>query len=265
MSLTSFSNLLSGLADVSRGAGLEAPEDWRQGRTAYGGLTAALCLAASQQTIPDLPPLRSAQFAFIGPAAGPLTMATTLLRRGKSSAFVRVELHGEAGLATEALLCFGADRASALDYGRRPSPSVGGQPEDYPAYFAAQTRPTFSQHFDARLVSGARPITPGAEPEMLVWLRHRDPLAGEGLAAVVALADALPAAAMVLFPERAAISTMTWSIDILATTPRSHDGWWLAHSRAETARDGYSAQTMGLWGRDGQPVLAARQTVAIFA
>jgi hypothetical protein len=50
-----------------------------QGRTTYGGCSAALCLEAAKRLLRDqrhssgaaeLPPLRSAQVAFVGPAGG---------------------------------------------------------------------------------------------------------------------------------------------------------------------------------------------------
>ena len=59
------------------------PDTWMQGRTAYGGLSAALALEAAIRSQPDLPPLRSAQIAFVGPLAGEVTVETRLLRRGR--------------------------------------------------------------------------------------------------------------------------------------------------------------------------------------
>ena len=61
-------------------------EDWMQGRTTYGGLSAALCLQTVINEFPDLPPLRSAQINFIGPAGGEVTICNTVMRIGKSVA-----------------------------------------------------------------------------------------------------------------------------------------------------------------------------------
>ena len=44
----------------------DLPDTWMQGRTAYGGLTAAIALEAAMRSQADLPPLRSAQTAFVG-------------------------------------------------------------------------------------------------------------------------------------------------------------------------------------------------------
>lgn len=73
---------------------------------------------------------------------------------------------------------------------------------------------------------------------MLVWLRHRDLVANAGMAGLVALADALPPAAMVMFPpEPAPISTMTWTLDVLTDNPASASGWWLVENLAQVTRE----------------------------
>ena len=112
---------------------INIPADWAQGRTAYGGLTAALCVEAAGLVSTELPPLRSAQFAFIGPAAGQLHATPTVLRRGKSATYVGVDLAGDDGIATRAMLCFGATRPSRLTYDALPAPAV---PASMPGWWA---------------------------------------------------------------------------------------------------------------------------------
>ncbi len=261
---TRFTALMTGLRQDDAGYAIDLPGDWLQGRTAYGGLSAALAYAATRKTWPDLPPLRSAQFAFVGPAMGRLCVAPTVLRQGKSTSFIGADIIGEAGLAVRGLLCFGAARASVLDHRDLPAPSVAA-PDACADFFNAPDRPGFTRHFEGRLAGGARPRTVGADPLFLVWMRHRDAVAGTSMAALIALADALPPAAMVLFPgEPRPVSTMTWTIDMLTDAPCSTSGWWLVRSVAQTASGGYSAQDMTVWDDTGRPVAAMRQTVAVF-
>lgn len=260
----SFASLLTAMVPDGGGFTVVLPEDWLQGRTAYGGLTAALCFEAAQRRLPGLPPLRSAQFAFIGPASGGLTIVPTVLRQGKSTTFAAVDLTGEAGLAARALLCFGAARASTLEHWALPMPEVAA-PEACPPFFLTPERPRFAWHFDSRLAGGARPRTPGTDPEILVWLRHREAEADPSLTGFIALADALPPAAMVLFDEMRAISTMTWTLDMLTDAPASASGWWLVRTVAQTVAAGYSAQDMTIWNDRGEAVAAMRQSVAVFA
>lgn len=261
--LTGFSDLLGAIRQDGDHCSVVLPSDWLQGRTAYGGLSAALCLEATLRRFPDLPPLRSAQFAFAGPASGALRVTASLLRRGKSSAFTSADLEGESGLAARANFCFGAERGLPFDHADVPMPQGAGW-DSCPSFYTWPTRPNFMNHFEGRLVAGARPRTPDARPEMRVWLRHRDEAANGSVVSLLALADALPPAATILFREYAPISTMTWSIDFLDAAPRSTTGWWLVQCAAETARHGYSAQRTFIWNPDGQPILAARQTIGIF-
>lgn len=262
--MTGFSALMSSIAEDGGTYRAAIPEDWLQGRTAYGGLSAALCAQAAHRAVPELPPLRSAQFAFIGPASGPLAMSAQVLRRGKSAVFVSVDLTGEAGLATRALFSFGVARASALDYADVPMPKVPAPADCEPLFPGDRPTISFQRHFESRKAGGARPMSPGAAPEYLIWFRHRDETAREGLVPLIALADAPPPAAMVLFPHPAPISTMTWSMDVLSDAPATTQGWWLVRSRAEAACSGYSPQAMTIWSADGRAAIAARQNVAIF-
>ncbi|MGB0820880.1 MAG: acyl-CoA thioesterase domain-containing protein, partial [Parvibaculales bacterium] len=73
------------------------PETWKQGRTAFGGITSALLLAAILNDHDDLPPLRTMQINFIGPAVDELTVTSKVLRRGKNNVTLRAELDSEAG------------------------------------------------------------------------------------------------------------------------------------------------------------------------
>jgi acyl-CoA thioesterase len=263
MELTPFSALTAAMQADQGQHTVTLPSDWLQGRTAYGGLSAALCLEATQRSVPNLPPLRSAQFCFVGPANGPLALKAEVLRQGKSTVLVGTDLTGDSGLAVRSTLCFGAGRASAHNHQTLPMPQVPG-PEACPAYYDWPQKPNFMHHFDGRLALGAMPRTPGAQPTMTVWLRHHDAGDESSLVRLLALADALPPAALVLSTEPMPISTMTWSIDMLDAQPFSTTGWWLVQATADTSCEGYSAQSTVIWNPDGKPVLLARQNVAIF-
>ena len=259
--MTSYTDLIAAMTATDTGFVAQVTDDWRQGRTTYGGLSAALCLEAAIRATPDAPPLRSGQFAFIGPAAGALSIRAEVLRRGKSTLFMGVDLVGEQGLATRAILTFGAARESRLDHRDLAAPVVP-RAADCPDFFPNGTGPNFTQQFEFKLAGGT-PIGTSGAPDFLVWIRHKDP-AARSLAALVALADALPPPAVTLFPERAPISTMTWSLDVLAEPPADDDGWRLMKSRADTVLEGYSAQDMTVWDSAGTPLIVARQNVAVF-
>lgn len=258
-----FTALMESMTADGETCSVTATEDWLQGRTIYGGLSAAFCLESVARRFGELPPLRSAQFGFVAPAAGTVTIKPTVLRKGKSTVFVGVDLFGEAGLATRATLCYGMARASSALYGALPAPAVP-EPETCPPFFRKIPGLNFIQHFDGRFARGHAPFSEGQDPEFGMWLRHADPARPASTAALVALTDAPPPAALVLFKTPGPISTMTWAIDLLTDRLETKDGWWLMQTRAENVASGYSSQATTLWNADRQPVLVSRQNVAVF-
>jgi acyl-CoA thioesterase len=261
-SVTPFSSLLQRMGLVGSVFKAFITQDWLQGRASFGGLVAALCLEAASRAFDDLPPLRSAQFSFIGPAGREIRLTPSMLRRGKSVSFAGVDLEGELGLAARAVLSFGASRPSAITYSNISAPSVL-PPGQCPPFFG-KIMPTFAQHFEYRHAGGPRPLTGASNPDFLVWVRHKDPRVGARFPALVALADALPVAALALVEELSPISTMTWTLDILDESPADASHWHLVRSKAETVHNGYSGHAVNVWTAAGDAVFAGRQNVAVF-
>jgi acyl-CoA thioesterase len=260
---TPFTALVRAIRNDNGAFAVNIPEDWMQGRTTYGGLTAALSLEATLRAFPDLPPLRSAQVSFIGPAGGDVVISASMLRRGKSVTFAGADLAGASGLAARSVFAFGAARASAFGRAYMPAPKLPS-PEDCGPFMPDGPWPAFAQHYDTRLARGARPVSGSSEHDHFVWVRHKDKEASS-IAALIALADVPPPAVMPMMKTPAPLSSMTWIANLLTEAPRTRDGWWLLELRADNAGEGYSSQDMLAWNRDGEPVIAGRQSVAVFA
>ncbi|MET0219471.1 MAG: thioesterase family protein [Tardiphaga sp.] len=262
--MTDFTAMMAGVVRAGDGWTVQVSDDWLQGRTLYGGLATALCMQAALNQFGDLPPLRSAQVAFVGPATGALQLRPQILRKGKSTLFAGVDLIGEAGLATRATFCFGAARPSAFEHVAIGTPDLK-LPDDCPDFFAgAPAVLRFLEHIDGRHVGGSKPFSGSDDPQMTLWLRHREPGIAASTVALLALADAPPPAASVRSRAPLPISTMTWSIDMLTDDVATDDGWWLIRNVAEQIAGGYSSQAMTLWNRQGRPIMASRQNVAVF-
>ncbi len=262
MSWISFTGLIASASSQPGGLDITIPDGWMQGRTTYGGLSSALCLEAVMRSAPNLPPLRSANVAFIGPAGGPVEGRARELRRGKSVSFFEADLTGEKGLATRCTFAFGAERESTLDQNWTPQPDVAA-PDACPVFIPEGLGPSFTQHFDTRLAKGARPATGSTEHDHFIWVRHRDEAATD-IVALIALADTPPPAVLPMAAEFAPISSMTWMLNFLTNAPQTDDGWWLLQTRAEQASGGYSSQDMLVWNANRELVIAGRQSVAIF-
>ncbi|RJS94760.1 acyl-CoA thioesterase II [Salinisphaera sp. Q1T1-3] len=267
--LTPLSRLLTAIqASPTEETTIEIPDDWLQGRAIYGGLSAALCLQSVLSQSKTLPPLRSAQLAFVAPAGPGVILAPRILREGKSAVFAAADMCRDDGaVAARATFCFGRARPSKLSYADVVAPDVA-EPEAAPPFFEMPDGqlmgPEFARHFDSRHAAGALPMGQAETPEFVAWMRHRDPGITSTAVALAALADALPPAAMACFDAPAPVSSMTWQFDMLDAAPQTTDGWWLCRSAAEAIDEGYAAQTMTIWNRDCRPILVGRQQVAVF-
>ena len=256
--------------DALAGRPTAIPADWMQGRTTYGGLTAALSLAGLEARQPELPPLRSALVNFIGPAGGSVSVAGDILRRGGSAVFANADLFAtlEEGagprLAARSVFTFGAARKSAFDLDFIAPPDVPG-PDGSESFVPGEgVGPAFARHFEVKLARGGRPVSGSSEHDHFLWVRFREPTPVD-MASMLALADMPPPAMLPMFKEFAPVSSITWMVNLLVDAPSTTDGWWLLESRADHAREGYSSQDLFIWNRELVPVATGRQSVAIFA
>ena len=255
-------SILAALEPVEGGWRGRIPDNWLQGRTAYGGLSTALALHAAQASDDDLPPLRSATVSFIGPLAGDVRVRATRLRRGRNAAFVQADVESEAGLGLRAVFVFMRDQPSTIDHvvGRAPDFAQPG-PDD--RVFSGKPQgpgPGFLTNFE--FVDRREP---GEDPaEWLRWVRVKDRAGLDPEVELALIADCLPPAAMKLAPRFMPLSSLTWLVNLLGPVPATEDGWWLLRARTDYARAGSSSQNMGIWSADGTAVAEQMQSVAIF-
>jgi acyl-CoA thioesterase len=256
-------SLAQAIKSFNTAAVFNTPPHWQQGRTIYGGLSAALALqAALRDGPPDLPPLKSAQVLFVGPALEGLSFKVHVLRQGKSVTLVSVDAMSGPDLVLRVAFVFAQARPSAHGHDFTTAPMVK-PPEHCMDLHATGRTPIHLSNFEIRMASEALPVTGAQTPEFIAWVRHRDAAGVDPAVALMAVGDSLPPGVMACFTEFAPISSMTWSLDI--ARPVRADGWYLMRSSSQRARGGYSYQSMDIWDDEGQLVLSGSQTVAVFA
>lgn len=251
---------------VGAGTPVTVPDSWTQGRTAYGGLTAALSVTAARQVVgDDAPPVRSAHFAFTAPAVDTVTVTGTVLRQGRSVTSVSVQATSQGHVAAQSTIVLARPRPSGITHDLNRAPDVP-DPQTCPAFADADApRPAFAENFDIRRAIGDGPLHPGGPPRYVAWVRHRDATGVHPAVALIALADALPPAATAVFEEWAPVSTITWDVHMCHADLQDATGWFLVDSDGDHAGDGYSHQTMRVYDADRRVVMVATQTVAVFA
>ena len=138
----------------------EVPESWAQGRTLFGGIQAAIGVAAMRKAVPADWPLRSLQVSFIAPVApGAQRIQTRVLRTGKSAIHVEARLMDGDASGCFMLGIFGRGRDSAI----RIAPPAPSQVVPVSASralpFVAGVTPAFTRHLDFFWARGGFPFT----------------------------------------------------------------------------------------------------------
>jgi len=238
-------------------------EDWLQGRSAFGGLQAALALRAMRELVPADMPLRTLQVSFIAPAsAGDTTIRAHRLREGRSVIQVEASLCDGEQILCRLLGVFGSARPSVLDF-RPEQPSVTVETSKE-LHYAVGQMPAFTQHFRARWLRGDLPFSGGSQRDSVLQLSLRDDGQPDETH-VLAFADFIPPIALSMFDAPTPGSSLTWMIELLRD--RYDDlgmDDWRVDAQLITARDGYTSQSVMLWGPHGEPVALSRQSMVVF-
>ena len=256
--MSGLSQIIEALEPVDGGWRGAIPDEWLQGRTSYGGLSAALALAVAQRSDEDLPTLRSAQVAFVGPLSGTVLIRTQRLRRGRNAVWIQADVESQAGLGLRATFVFMHDQTSQLDFAKGAAPDFAAPDEGTPTYNGPKAV-AFTRNFE--FVDRRDGMLGPAEWLRWVRLRERDAL--DPAVELIAVADCLPPAALKLIGAHARVSSMTWQIDLLGR-PDTNDGWYLLRTDTDHARAGTSSQRMAVWNYAGLQVAAQMQSVALF-
>jgi len=258
-----FSEILDSMESDGGGHTATVPDSWLQGRSVYGGLQAALAVRAMRGHAPDEFALRVLQTTFVAPVPpGRVRVESRLLRAGKSAAHVEARLLLGAETAALAVGVFGAKRASRIAVApERPSVDAPGA---FDFRYVPDVSPMFTQHFAIRWLKGGLPFTATNTAEAFAELR----MPGEGTATVehvIALADVMPPVAFSYLDARARGSSATWTLEMLTdAVPALGAGAFRADATLVAARDGYTSQSVLMWGPGGEPVALSRQSMFVF-
>lgn len=237
-------------------------EDWLQGRSAFGGLQAALAVQVMRELVPEAP-LRSLQVVFVAPIpASTVRMDAKILRRGKS--VTQVEARFLDGDATACLVIgvFGAPRESGLRV-LPACPAVEATATPHVLRYVPGLLPQFTQHFEAKWLQGDIPFSGSKKTAQVVEVGLKD----EGVAdeaQVIAFADFIPPVALSMLDQPAPGSSLTWMLELFADCRGLPLSGWRIDAALQAAQDGYTSQQVMLWGPNGEPAALSRQSMVVF-
>ena len=240
------------------------PPEWSQGRSAFGGLTAALAVTAMKQTLGQVIPIRSLMASFIAPLPpGEARVKCRVMRQGKNVTQLFAEVVSGESVCLQAMGVFGQDRQTlSLPQPKMPN-KLGKEGVSFEAH--KKRTPRFLEYFEGFWLGKGMPFAGTCDHELQIWVRHREPMTGFAEEAVVAIADVPPPVILshYLAPPVPA-SSLTWSLEF-TTPPGSEEiDWCLLDFEVDAASSGYTQQSGKVFSEEGKLLALTRQTMVYF-
>ena len=239
-------------------------EDWLQGRSAFGGLQAALAVIAMRSLVPAGLPLRTLQTTFIAPVPPDRALAQArVLRVGKSATQVEARLLQGAEVLAIVIGVFGSARPSTI--ARSPSmPSVDATQAISLPCAEGSAAPSFTWHFAARWIHGGLPFTGNPSSASVVELDLIDsgPMSEAHL---IAIADFIPPVALSMLDRPTPGASMTWMLEVVR---ERYDDQRLDGGRVDAqmlaAASSYTSQSTLIFAPDGKLAATSHQSMVVF-
>ena len=241
-----------------------APEHWFVGRGPNAGYLAAVAARAAEAAARR--PLRSiALHVVAAPAVGPLDVAVTLEREGRSYSAASVRLEQDGRPMTLALATLGELPESGAAWEGIPMPDARPLSDTRPVSPDRSNVPAFMRNYDLRWALGGRPGEAGELAATGGWIRTTEPRTLDS-PLVAAMTDAWAPAAFVALGRFVAAPTLDLTIHfrrplpVPGMAPEDHV-LGRFHSRLSVA--GVWEEDGELWSPAGELIAQSRQLALI--
>lgn len=266
--MTTIDELLNQAHDCGTDGQMSVPDSWGQGRTLFGGLSAALAYRVLRNRIADDRVLRNLSVSFVGPIATdqPFGFEVEILREGKNvtQALARIIQNGQT--AQVLLASFGVARNSKTGVENQERPPF--EWPDKPTFLPhiPQVTPQFFQHVDLAMVIGGYPFSGASTAHHGGYMRFKQAPETVTDAHLIALIDTWPPTLLQQLKQPAPASSLAWNMEFLHPhRPVQPDDWFAYHCDTRQAGEGYGHTEANIWDAHGELVAVSRQTVTVFA
>lgn len=239
-------------------------ETWSQGRSAFGGLSAAFAVTAMRKRLPEDLPMRSLMVSFIAPIPpGDVYVETRVQRQGKNVIQLSANVISGGDSCLQAMGVFGRGReASAV-----PAPDKTDLPaRDQGIGITEHTRrlPSFLRYFDGCWTGGGLPFSGNKETELGLWARHNGDLGSFPAEQICLIADIPPPVMLSHFTQATPASSLTWSLEFVIPPERITTDWFYLDFVMEAAAEGYTQQSGRIYTEEGKLCALTRQCMVYF-
>ncbi|MFT6897320.1 MAG: acyl-CoA thioesterase, partial [Paraglaciecola sp.] len=231
------------------------PNDWAQGRTAYGGITGALVYTAIKEKVTPDRVLRSFSCNFVGPVTTdiPFDIEVDVLRQGKNVTQVTGKVIQDGRVCVMVQACFGVARTSKINVANMDRHDMTPPTK---ADFLPQIpkiTPKFLRHLDLAKQAGGLPFTGSKESIIDGWMRFSKAPKEISDAHLLALIDGWPATTLQMLKWPAPVSTMSWNVEFIHPHQKfSPQDWFAYQVRTRQASDGYANTQANIWDAQGE-------------
>lgn len=245
---------------------LVIPASWCQGRTAFGGISAALLFQACRKQVCSSRHLLSISCSFIGPlnADTPFSIETEVLREGKNATQIMARIIQSGATQVMAQICFGKYKESALTQQNVGELSLLAPNQKQVIPYVENITPAFFQHVEISLQQGGMPFSKALTSNLAGWMRFYEQSNNLSELELLALSDAWPPTMLQMYPEPAPASTMSWYVEFLQPVALSAGDWFGFEAITHSCQHGYAQEEAKIWHPNGELLAISRQTVAIF-
>ncbi|MEX0965529.1 MAG: thioesterase family protein [Pseudohongiellaceae bacterium] len=240
-------------------------EDWSQGRSAFGGLSAAFAVTAMRKKLAQAQTIRSLMVSFIAPIpAGEITAEAQLLRQGKNVTQCSASVISEGQTGLQAMAVFGNSREAY----KPPSAPLQQLPEKTNGLAfsdRAKRLPHFLQYFDGYWMDGGMPFSGDYKPYLKLWARHKQGLSRFPIEKIVMIADIPPPVLLSHFDQPPVpASSLSWSLEFVEAPESVTGEWFYLEFVVDAAADGYTQQSGRIFDETGRLVALTRQCMVYF-
>lgn len=255
------------LVKQSDGNNLIITNDWAQGRTVFGGLSAAIVFAAARAKVSSERLIRSFSCNFVGPffVEQDYSLVVEILREGKNVSTIQSSIKQNGKICVHAQSIFGGPRQSKLlvENNDTHAMSLPKKPTFMPAI--PKLTPKALKNFELAFTDGGLPFKGSKNTSVGGWMRFKKRPQEMSISHLIALIDAWPPTLLQMLRLPAPASTMTWTINFVqAIDELSTTEWFAYQSKTRHYADGYGITDANIWDQDGRLLAMSNQIVTLF-
>ena len=243
------------------------PKQWSQGRTVFGGLSAAIVFAAARKKVSNERLIRSFSCNFVGPffVEEVFSINTEVLREGKNVSTIQSSIIQNGKTCVHAQSVFGGQRQSKLRVENADTHvmQIPKKPTFIPVI--PKLTPKALSNFELAFTDGGMPFKGSKNTTVGGWMRFKKSPQEMSICHLIALIDAWPPTLLQMLRLPAPASTMTWTLNFVQPLGMLSTSEWFAYqSKTREYSDGYGITDANIWDQDGKLLAMSNQVITLF-